>query len=90
MNDCVQTVVRCKVCGVQKREANHWRTVALVPETHELIIGELTAEAVDLMRSDPLTVAVCGPGDALALVSRWLETGTLEPPATRSEPAERV
>ncbi|HWQ97247.1 MAG TPA: hypothetical protein VN538_04015 [Clostridia bacterium] len=79
---CVAQVFYCKVCGVQKGEANRWFLV----ECREICNGDAILcvrewdpdEAKFVGKRDVL-VPVCGEAHAQVLLARWFESKSFEP-----------
>lgn len=82
--------VICDVCGVEKRDTNHWYTLHLQSYT----TAHFTTRLV-LTQFNPVEQTTgsqkhaCGQACVHKLVDRWLQTGSLEPARTPArEPAD--
>lgn len=68
--------ISCNVCGVEKRDVNHW---------YQLVIGCMGGEVHivdwDVKLAHVADAHVCGQGCALVLVSRWFQSKSFEIPA---------
>ena len=83
------TVYKCDVCGVERKEANHW---FLFGYKH----GDLTIGDWDFEEAEHLGIKhVCGQEHLNVLISRWIEEGQKRPttePVTldRFAPADQL
>src|ERR1035437_8850039 len=74
----IKTVITCDVCGIDKKEVNHWWTVWLANSSFHSRVGvkEFSAPPKDQRQH------VCGVEHAITLFNRFLSHGTLEKEAT--------
>ena len=68
----IATSVKCDVCGIEKRQANHWYRVAV--QGRKFVSSGFEAKQEPWRDQKE----VCGPGHAQTLFQRFLSTGTLE------------
>lgn len=68
----IATIVKCDVCGIEKRQANHWYRVAV--QGRKFVSSGFEAKQEPWREQKE----VCGPGHAQTLFQRFLSTGTLE------------
>ena len=84
---CVQTFV-CRNCGEPRRDSNYWFVIEVSKLMPQLLrLHEWSRNLATLIPLDPDLSPVCGHNCAHVLLSRWMETRTLEAPAVRSEAA---
>lgn len=72
----------CDVCGVVKKETNHWWKVALLEIPNEspvIIIAPASTSIADYDNIDEKSLRdVCGQEHAQRLLNRYLDHGDLE------------
>jgi hypothetical protein len=84
----IVTTFLCKVCDVQKKEANHWFLVSRdeYDGSHAVAIGEWDQRAEQSVKQGRC-VPVCGEAHAQVLISRWFKSRTFEPETFTQEKA---
>lgn len=79
ISSCVVNTFTCKVCGAQKKDANHWYMAAILEESGARF-AVLTPWNIELELdiASGEVVPVCGEGDAHILISRWFDHRSFE------------
>ena len=65
---------RCDVCGIEKKQVNHWWKVWLAPDKGTRQLRLVAAGAPSSVHAKD----ACGQSCIHRLVDRWMETGSLE------------
>lgn len=72
----ISTTITCDVCGVAKKESNHWFEILAGEAFHaaklDSVYGRTGKSALGPVKQ------VCGEQCATRLILRWMRTGTLE------------
>jgi len=72
-----ETRTQCDMCGVDKKEVNHWWKVVKV-DASKRNDPHLRVYKAEVNLGDSLHKDVCGQSCLHRLVDRWMETGNLE------------
>ena len=68
----------CDVCGVLKKETNHWYKVQAVEGIFTCAVWGDIRWPASLPAGPSEYAEVCGQEHVLTLLTRWLDTGTLK------------
>lgn len=79
----IETKVTCDVCGVEKRETNHWYTLHLQRYETVYYFTRLVITSFNPVEQTTGTQKhACGNSCTQKLVERWLQAESLEPSRT--------
>ena len=67
-----QTTIKCDVCGIEKKESNHWWTV------ERISVETLCIRRFDIKIAASGTKDICGDTCVMKITQRFLATGILE------------